>query len=240
MIAYLRVSTEMQGESGMGLAAQREAIEEGARRKGLNIELWQQDVASAGNLERPALTESLTLLEAGAYSGLIVAKLDRLSRSLLDFATLADKAAAEGWQLVVLDPELDMTTPSGRAMAQMLAVFAEFEREMISQRIKDALAAVKAHDAEHGIPDKPSVWHPDVSMRELHRGKQSRLGRPLRLAEPVASTMVRLHLRGLTPTEISRKLAEKDMLNSNGVPYDKHSVRLALRARGYEPGRKPA
>jgi len=64
----------------------------------------------------------------------VVSKLDRLSRSLLDFATLMDQAHREGWELVVLDLALDTTTPSGRLMANVMASFAEYERHLIGQR----------------------------------------------------------------------------------------------------------
>jgi Resolvase, N terminal domain len=67
------------------------------------------------------------------------AKLDRLSRSLLDFASLMEDARREGWALVILDLGIDTTTPSGEMIANVMATFAQFERRLIGQRTKDAL-----------------------------------------------------------------------------------------------------
>jgi len=71
---------------------------------------------------------------------LVVAKLDRLSRSVLDFASILTRAEAGGWSIVVLDLGVDMTSPSGRLVANILAAVAQWEREMIGQRIREGLA----------------------------------------------------------------------------------------------------
>ena len=65
-----------------------------------------------------------------------MAKLDRLSRSMLDFSKLMAKAKKQRWALVALDCAVDTSTPSGEAMANMLATFAQFERRLISQRTR--------------------------------------------------------------------------------------------------------
>jgi len=80
----------------------------------------------------------------------VVAKLDRLARSVRHASAIIDDAIAKGWSLVVLDNALDLTTPGGRAMANMLATFAELERDLISSRTKDALAARKARGLNNG------------------------------------------------------------------------------------------
>jgi site-specific DNA recombinase len=83
--------------------------------------------------ERPLLGPTLKQLQEGDI--LVVAKFDRLSRDLLDFAGLIKRSQREGWALVCLDPELDLTTASGRAMAGMLAVFAEYEKAQTIERL---------------------------------------------------------------------------------------------------------
>jgi DNA invertase Pin-like site-specific DNA recombinase len=70
-------------------------------------------------------------LERGRADALVVAKLDRLSRSMLDFTAVMAKAQKEGWALVALDCAVDTTTPAGEAMAHVLATFAQFERRLI-------------------------------------------------------------------------------------------------------------
>ena len=82
----------------------------------------------------------------------MVAKLDRLSRSLLDFASLMEDARREGWALVILDLGVDTTTPSGEMIANVMATFAQFERRLIGQRTKDALAVKKREGVKLGRP----------------------------------------------------------------------------------------
>ncbi len=135
---YCRVSTEDQGESGLGLAAQRAAVL--AARPDAEV---VEEVKSGGRADnRAVLRGVLARLRRGDV--LVVSRLDRLTRSLKDFASIVEEAKGRGWSLVVLDGGFDMTTPTGRAMAGMLAVFAELERDMISQRTREALAAKRA------------------------------------------------------------------------------------------------
>jgi DNA invertase Pin-like site-specific DNA recombinase len=89
--------------------------------------------------DRPDLGPALATLQRGDV--LVVAKFDRLSRSLASFAALIERSAKDGWSLVCLEPELDLTTPTGRAFAGMLGVFAEFEREQFKERMRGGRAA---------------------------------------------------------------------------------------------------
>jgi DNA invertase Pin-like site-specific DNA recombinase len=82
----------------------------------------------------------------------VVSKLDRLSRSMLDFAGLMDRSTREGWALVALDLGVDTTTPQGEMVAAVMAVFAQFERRLIGQRTKEALAVKKAQGVRLGRP----------------------------------------------------------------------------------------
>lgn len=150
--AYVRVSTTDQAESGLGLAAQRAAIESEAARRGWDVE-WVEDAGRSGaTLDRPALTAMLAKIRRGDV--LVVAKLDRLSRSLMDFAGLMSRAHAEGWAVVALDLGLDLTTPSGELMANVMATFAHFERRLISQRTKEAMAQLKGKKRLGAPPDR--------------------------------------------------------------------------------------
>ena len=139
------MSTSEQASSGAGLEAQRQAIIAECERRGWHLVETIEDAGySARDLRRPGIQEALRALEAGKASALVVAKLDRLSRSMLDFSKLMAKATSEHWALVALDVAVDTSTPSGEAMANMLATFAQFERRLISQRTKEALAVKKA------------------------------------------------------------------------------------------------
>jgi DNA invertase Pin-like site-specific DNA recombinase len=151
-IGYVRVSTSEQGESGAGLAAQRSAIEAEADRRGFELVDVVEDVASGKDLKRPGVQDALGRLAAGEAAVLVVAKLDRLSRSLLDFAGVVARAEREGWALVALDLGVDTSTASGQLMANVLAAFAEFERKLIGQRTREGLAAKRAAGVRLGRP----------------------------------------------------------------------------------------
>jgi DNA invertase Pin-like site-specific DNA recombinase len=152
-IGYVRVSTDEQGHSGAGLAAQRAAIVHECAHRGWELAEIVEDVGySAKNLRRPGVQAALEQLRAGEVQALVAAKLDRLSRSMLDFTALMATAQKQGWALVALDCAVDTTTPAGEAMANVLATFAQFERRLIGQRTKDALAAKRAQGVRLGRP----------------------------------------------------------------------------------------
>ena len=114
---------------------------------------WIADAGySAKNLDRPGIQEALRLLAHREAEALVVAKLDRLSRSLLDFAGVTERAKRQGWAVVAMDLGVDMTTPAGEMLANVLASFAQYERALISRRTKDALAAAKARGQRLGRP----------------------------------------------------------------------------------------
>jgi DNA invertase Pin-like site-specific DNA recombinase len=151
VIGYLRVSTEEQTISGAGLAAQRRAIQEECLRRCWTLVTVIEDAGySAKDLKRPGVQTALETLAANEASALVVAKLDRLSRSMLDFTGIMATASKQGWALVALDCAVDTTTPAGEAMANVLATFAQFERRLISQRTRDALAVKRSQGVQLG------------------------------------------------------------------------------------------
>jgi DNA invertase Pin-like site-specific DNA recombinase len=164
LIGYIRVSTEGQAESGAGLAAQKMAIEAEAARRGMPVARIYEDAGmSAKSMEgRPALAEALRALAAGEASVLVLAKLDRLSRSIADFGAVVRRAEREGWAIVATDLGVDMTSPTGGLVANITASVAEWERRIIGSRTKEALAARKAAGVRLG---RPRLLHPDVSER---------------------------------------------------------------------------
>lgn len=153
VIGYTRVSTEDQRISGLGLADQKCVIEREAERRGWSDVTYLSDEGySAKNLTRPAIATALRMLADGRATVLVVSKLDRLSRSVLDFAALLERATKEGWQLVVLDLNVDTTTPSGQLVAHVMGAFSQYERQLIGARTAAALAQKKAQGARLGPP----------------------------------------------------------------------------------------
>jgi DNA invertase Pin-like site-specific DNA recombinase len=156
VLGYVRVSTDEQGTSGAGLEAQRRAIIRECRRRGWQLLDVIEDAGySAKDLRRPGIQAALEVLRSGDAKALVAAKLDRLSGSMLDFTAVMATAQKQGWALVALDCAVDTTTPAGEAMANVLATFAQFERRLISQRTREALAVKRARGVVLGRP--PSV-----------------------------------------------------------------------------------
>lgn len=158
--------------SGLGLADQRAAISIEAQRRGWDaVEYVMDDGYSAKSLARPGITEALDRLRSGTAGILVVSKLDRLSRSLLDFASLMQTAEREGWQLVVLDMAIDTTQPSGALVAHVMASFAEYERRIIGQRTSAAMQQLKAQGVRLG---RPRVMAESVRSRIASERKEGR------------------------------------------------------------------
>lgn len=147
MIGYLRVSTEEQASSGLGLDSQREAIKWYADAHGWDV-VWYEDAGlSAKSLDRPRLQAALDRLAASAkrrdVDGMVVAKLDRLSRSVVDFAAVLDLARSRRWALVAIDLGVDTSTPSGELVANVMMSVAQWERRVIGERTSAAMQAAK-------------------------------------------------------------------------------------------------
>lgn len=169
VVGYVRVSTDEQGESGLGLEAQRQAIAAECERRGWLLVRVEEDVASGSKLDRPGLSGALEAVARGDVDGLMVAKLDRLSRSVVQFSALLERFRAKGWGLVILDLGIDTTTIMGEAMATMAATFAQVERRRIGERTREALAVRKAQGVQLG---RPQVLPRDVRERIRQRVRE--------------------------------------------------------------------
>lgn len=178
VIGYARVSTEEQGDDGGGLPGEHDAIEREAERHGWVIVDMVDEVQSGKSLRRrPLLERAIARIERGEANALVVSKLDRLSRSVMDFGILVDRAQRKGWAIVVVDPAIDMTTANGRFFANMLVTMAQWEREMIGQRTREGMAAKKAQGTLRGPVGRPSKL-PSAVIRRIRR--EFELGASLR------------------------------------------------------------
>ncbi|OZD82919.1 hypothetical protein CH260_12740 [Rhodococcus sp. 05-2256-B2] len=175
VLGYLRVSTDSQADSGAGMDAQRATIDAEAARRGWTVEYVIDAGISGATLVRPELTKALTRLDRGEVSHLVAAKLDRVSRSVADFAGLLDRSRKAGWSLVLLDLGVDTSTASGELVANMIAASAQYERRLISQRTKDALAARKAAGVRLGRPTSISDETVQRIVREREAGSGLRV-----------------------------------------------------------------
>lgn len=183
IFGYIRVSTEEQAESGLGLEAQVDKIV-GA----YEVTRWFPDKGVSTRVERPQLKKALEEIERG--DSLVVARLDRLARSIHEFSGLVEKSTREGWKLVCLDPQLDFATPTGRLVANVLAAVAEWEREIIAQRVSEALQAKK------------------------RRGE--RVGAEPRIDDVVAGVILDMREEGMTLRAICAQLNTQEVPTPNG------------------------
>ncbi len=189
MIGYLRVSTEEQANSGLGLEAQRDTIQRYADAHGWDV-LWYVDEGlSAKSLARPQLQDALARLyvipKRRDVDGIVVAKLDRLSRSVHDFSGLLKLAATRKWALVAIDLGVDTSTPTGKLIANVMMSVAEWEREVIGERTSAAMQAAKRQGRHMG---RVSTL-PDATGKRLLT---------LRRRHTLAGTAAALNREGLT------------------------------------------
>jgi DNA invertase Pin-like site-specific DNA recombinase len=176
-IGYVRVSTAHQGDSRGGLDAQIASIKAEATRRGYDLEVVEE-VESGTKRNRPGLDYARHLLNTGKAAVLICHRLDRLMRGVRDTLDLHADSTKYGWKLVCCDGEIDTTTANGILRFQLNAVFAEHERNLISQRTREALAAKRAQGVQLG---RPSAL--DASVVALVRSYRTQGATLRRIAE---------------------------------------------------------
>jgi DNA invertase Pin-like site-specific DNA recombinase len=148
---YGRVSTSEQHDDGAGLPAQIRQLELEAERRGWTISIHTEDTgASAASMRKRPMLQAI-LADLDSHGGvLVVTKLDRLTRSVADFAAIVERSRRHGWQLVVIDLGVDTTTPGGELVATMMASVAQWERRVIGERTKAGMAERKRQGVHCG------------------------------------------------------------------------------------------
>jgi len=171
---YARVSTQDQKTLPMQLQALRTYVRQRGWRLGLQI----KDVGS-GASDRPQREQLMQAARRRELDAILVWRLDRWGRSLADLVLTLKELSDLGVGFVSLTEALDLTTPTGRALAGLLAVFAEFEREILRERVKAGIAHARKEGRPHG--------RPPTARRKATRVK-------------------RLYARGVSKAEIARRL----------------------------------
>ena len=149
-IGYVRVSRVggRGGESFISPDVQRSTIEAKARERGLEVVEWVTDLdASGGKFEREGFQRSLEAVEAGAVDAVVVAKLTRFARSVLDTHRALERIESAGGRLIACDLDVDVSTPAGRMMRNILATLAEFELDVA----REGWETAKASAVERGV-----------------------------------------------------------------------------------------
>src|SRR5271167_2896383 len=153
---YVRVSTDEQAERGLGLEAQRQRIRAYCEMKALHLATIFEDPGLSGGKPLGSRSAGGRLLAEArrTHPVVVVARLDRLFRSVADAAQTICEFDRYGIELVAIAEGFDMTNPYGRAMAQMASVFAELERAMIRERTKAAMNVKRGRNERmsHNVP----------------------------------------------------------------------------------------
>jgi len=214
-LAYYRVSTDKQGKSGLGLDAQRKAVEDY-----LNGGTWTlvgkfTEIESGTRNERPELEKALTICKR-QKAKLVIAKLDRLSRNLAFIATLMDS----GVEFVAVD-----NPHANKLTVHILAAVAQHEREMIAQRTKDALQAAKARGVVLGNPKLADVRDRAVACVKADADRFAKNVAPI--IREIKSTGVASH------RAIARSLNARGVTTARGGVWTAVQVGSILRRVGH-------
>lgn len=141
-VGYTRVSTSEQSISGLGLESQEAKIRAMATVKGVELsEIITDAGESAKSLDRPGVQRLMEMIRGREIAGIIIAKIDRLSRSVRDYGELIDLLNRYDVAIASTAEQMDTSTAGGRMVLNVVIAFSQFEREVICERTKDALQA---------------------------------------------------------------------------------------------------
>ncbi|MFN0278976.1 MAG: recombinase family protein [Pyrinomonadaceae bacterium] len=174
---YARVSTHDQQTLPMQLKQMREYIEN--RKWKLAVEF--QEIGS-GAKTRPKREELLKMARRREIDAILVWKLDRFGRSLVDLVTSLNELRNLEVVFVSLTESLDFSTPSGRAMAGMLSTFAEFERDIIRERVKAGIANARENGKPHGRPKTAALKKDRIRQMKIDGLNNSQIARQLKIS----------------------------------------------------------
>ena len=231
---YTRKSTEEGLEQNFNsLHAQREAAEAyilSQRQASWTALADQYDDGgfTGGNLERPALKRLLRDIEARKIDCVVVYKVDRLSRSLLDFAQLMSMFDRLGVSFVSVTQDFNTTTSLGRLTLHILLSFAQFEREIISERTRDKMSAARRKGKwTGGIPILGYDVDPQGGRLVVNQGEATRVRQIFALAArsgSLAATVLAVNGAGLKTKEWTSKRG----MHHAGRDFHKMSLRALL------------
>lgn len=174
---YARVSTHDQQTLPLQLKAMRQYV----RQRKWKLQLQVEEVGS-GSKQRPKREELLKAARRREVDAAVVWKLDRWGRSLPDLISTLAEMRDLGIAFVSLTEAVDFTTSAGRAMIGLLSVFAEFERDMIRERVKAGIAQARAEGKQHGRPQTASKKVAEVKRLYKKGWNKSQIARELEIS----------------------------------------------------------
>jgi DNA invertase Pin-like site-specific DNA recombinase len=222
VIAYFRVSTARQGESGYGLEAQQVAVEGLLQRLGHELVGQFTEIESGRKAERPQLAAALA--EARRRKAVLcVAKLDRLARDVELIAGLVKETERNGFGgLLFADfPDVDPSTAEGELFINQMAAFAQFEARRISQRTKAGLAVAKARGVRLGGVRPGTIKSNEAAKQRATDGAER--------VRPILEAMV---IKGATLREMASGLAGAGFLTRNGQQLSPTQIKRMIARLG--------
>jgi DNA invertase Pin-like site-specific DNA recombinase len=219
-IGYARVSTDKQADFGVSLEAQTEKLRAMAVVQGAElIEMIVDAGESAKSLNRPGMARLLALVDAGAVDAVIVAKLDRLTRSVKDLAELLERFTRRGVALVSVAESLDTGSAAGRLVLNIMTAVSQWEREAIGERTRDAMRHKRANRERVGTVPFGYRLATDGTHIEADPAEQTILARARELKQT-----------GLTTRRIAAELNHEGYVTRRGTAWRFQYVADALRA----------
>jgi len=226
LVGYVRVSTAGQAEDGVSLDAQREKIAGYCKLYNHELVAIEADEGASGKtLRREGLGAALARLKAREAEGVIVAKLDRLTRSVRDLGTLLDDPFSKA-SLVSVSEQMDTSTAGGRLVLNVLTSVAQWEREAISERTSDALNHLKGQGVRLG--------RAPLGMKREGKDESGRLRFVVDTAEQATvDRILELRATGGTMRAIASTLDAEGFETKRGGKWHASTVRAVL-ARAHE------
>jgi len=218
IVAYYRVSTERQGRSGLGLEAQRSAVEAYAATRGATIAATFTEIETGKNNDRPELAEALRLCRLTG-STLVVAKLDRLARNARFLLAVVEGSGEGG--VAFCDLPSVPAGPVGRFLITQMAAVAELEAGMIAARTKAALQAAKARGAKLG------GWRGGPKV-DPEAGRAARTAQADSFAASVGPVAAALRAEGQSLRQIGAALTERGIKTAQGGAWSADAVKRLL------------
>lgn len=206
-LLYARVSTNRQADTGHSLDSQTTLLVNKAESQGYKVELVLEN-GSGRKASRPKLNEALERLNKGEAQALFVLDIDRLARNTRHALDIAHIAQRKGWRLVIASLDIDTETAFGELMLSQLAIFAQFESRMISERVK------RQHQARR---ERGEVW----GLTEGYKGNLDPKARRL---------IVKQHQAGNSLRGIIKELEAKGIQTPRGGKWQPATIRAILQS----------